>query len=106
MTDRTPTQNRDRAPVEDNPPTVIRCLGGAALSSGMATGLYFLTASIAQTFAEKPLQSDSATVQNIGAAVRTLVVGLSALGTFVFALSAFGLLALAIQIGMQRMQQE
>ena len=60
--------------------------------------MYFLTAAIAQTFATKPIHSDNLAVVNIASAVRTLVVGMSALGTGIFGLVAVGLVALAMQI--------
>ncbi|MBV9387837.1 MAG: DUF3082 domain-containing protein [Chroococcidiopsidaceae cyanobacterium CP_BM_ER_R8_30] len=80
-----------------------RCLSGALIAGGIATALYFLTASIAQTFAAKPVHSTNPAVVNIASAVRTLVVGMSALGTGIFGLVAFGLVALAIQIFVQRL---
>ena len=53
---------------------------------------------IATTFATKPIHSDNQLVVNIGSAVRTLVVGVVALGTGIFGLVAVGLLALAVQL--------
>jgi hypothetical protein len=87
-------------------PSPWRCLGGSIVSGGIASVLYNLTASIAQAFANKPISSDNFTTQRIGAAVRTLVVGLSALGTGIFALAAVGLFALGIQILLQRSKKE
>ncbi|MBV8882411.1 MAG: DUF3082 domain-containing protein [Chroococcidiopsidaceae cyanobacterium CP_BM_RX_35] len=80
-----------------------RCLSGALIAGGLATALYSLTASIAQTFATKPIHSSNPTVVNIASAVRTLVVGMSALGTGIFGLVAVGLVALAMQIFVQRL---
>ena len=70
----------------------------------MAAALYFLTVSIAQTFAAKPIHSNNVTVLNIASAVRTLVVGMSALGTGIFGLVAIGLVAYAIQLLIQQMK--
>jgi hypothetical protein len=64
-----------------------------------------LTTSIAQAFANKPLASDNFTARRIAAAVRTLVVGLSALGTGIFALAAIGLFALGIQLWLRSKQK-
>jgi len=72
------------------------------MAGAIATAMYLLTSSIAQTFASKPLHSTNAIVLRIGVAVRTLVVGASTLATFVFGLAALGLLALAIQTLIQR----
>ncbi len=86
-------------------PTPFNCLGGALISGGLATALYFLTASIVQTFAAKPVHSNNPIVVNITAAVRTLVVGMSALATGIFGLVAIGLVALAIQLLFQKLSQ-
>gem|GEM_PF-694888 len=83
-------------------PGVLKCLMGAVMAGAIATAMYLLTSSIAQTFASKPLHSTNAIVLRIGVAVRTLVVGASTLATFVFGLAALGLLALAIQTLIQR----
>jgi hypothetical protein len=72
----------------------------------MAVACYFLTASIAQTFANKPVISDNMAVVNIASAVRTLVVGLSALATGVFTLASLGLMALAVQILIQQLGKQ
>lgn len=80
------------------PPTPLRCLTGALISGGLATALYSLTAAIAQTFATKPIHSNNVAVVNIASAVRTLVVGMSALATGIFGLVAIGLVALAVQV--------
>jgi len=87
---------------EQTSPTPLRCLTGALISGGLASALYSLTVAIAQTFAAKPIHSDNVAVVNIASAVRTLVVGMSALGTGIFALVAVGLVALAIQLLIQK----
>ncbi|GAC1462928.1 MAG: DUF3082 domain-containing protein [Chamaesiphon sp.] len=101
MNNSTPNQN----PVSrstDTPQTVLRCLTGALIAGGLTIALYFLTSSIAQTFAAKALPSTSTFAINIAVAVRTLVVGMSALGTGVFGLVTIGLVALSGQILVQR----
>lgn len=60
--------------------------------------MYSLMIAIATTFATKPIHSDNPMVVNIGSAVRTLVVGVVALGTGIFGIVAVGLLALAVQL--------
>ena len=101
MNNPTPTESQIKQPTDNTQPTPIRCLSGALISGGLAIALYLLTASIAQTFAAKPIHSDNPIAINIGAAVRTLVVGITALGTGIFALVAVGLVALAIQLSIQ-----
>lgn len=81
----------------------MRCFMGALISGGLTFALYSLTASIAQAFAAKPLSSTNTLTINIAVAVRTLVVGVSALATGVFGLVAVGLVALGIQIIIQRL---
>lgn len=83
-------------------PTPLRCLTGSLISGGLAIALYSLTSAIAQTFAAKPIHSDNPAVINIASAVRTLVVGITALGTGIFGLVALGLIGLAIQILIQQ----
>ena len=97
MTNPTPTPNPDVQPteVQKTPPSPIRCLTGALISGGFAFALYLLTSSISQTFAGKPIAATNPTAINIAIAVRTLVVGLSALATGIFSLVTVGLVALA-----------
>ena len=105
MNNPTPTQNPP-APESDTAQTPLgpwRCLSGALIAGGLAIALYSLTASIAQTFASNPIHSHNPAVVNIAAAVRTLVVGMTALATGIFGLVAFGLVALAIQILFQKL---
>ncbi|CEJ47615.1 DUF3082 domain-containing protein [Umezakia ovalisporum] len=80
------------------PPTPLRCMTGAIFSGALAYAMYSLMISIATTFATKPIHSDNPMVINIGSAVRTLVVGVVALGTGIFGIVGIGLLALAIQL--------
>lgn len=106
MTNQTPTPNQDTKPAETQQtlPSPLRCLSGALISGGFAFALYLLTSSISQTFAGKPIDSTNPTAINIAIAVRTLVVGLSALVTAVFSLVTLGLVALAIQISVQQLK--
>ncbi|HEY9897066.1 MAG TPA: DUF3082 domain-containing protein, partial [Candidatus Sericytochromatia bacterium] len=83
-------------------PSPVRCIGGSIVAGAIAVVLYRLTSSIAIAFASKPLHTDNFTTQRISAAVRTLIIGLSSLGTGIFALAAFGLFALGIQLLLQR----
>lgn len=82
-----------------------QCLLGAAIAGGIALPLYWLTLSIARSFAAKPIASTNPTAINISVAVRTLVTGGFALATGVFALAAVGLLLLTLQLLLQKVQQ-
>lgn len=88
-------------PLNQELPPVWRCFTGALIAGSLATLLYLLTTSIAQTFAQKPIAAKSYLAANIGAAVRTLVVGSCTMATVLFAVSALGLVALGIKTLMQ-----
>lgn len=87
-------------------PGPLRCFGGAIVAGIISFALYTMTTAIIQTFAAKGIHSDNFTTQRIASAVRTLVIGLSALGTGIFGLSAFGLFGLGIQVLIQRSKGE
>lgn len=72
------------------------------MSAAFALGLYELTYAIAQTFANKPMTTTNTIALNIGIAVRTLVVGIVALGMGVFGITALGLLALTLQLALTK----
>lgn len=106
MADSTSTQNSTTPTQSTQTPKTLtsplRCLVGALISASLTTGLYSLTAAIAQSFAAKPIHSHNVIVLNITVAVRTLVVGMCALGTGIFGLVALGLLALGMQVLIQQ----
>ncbi len=81
-----------------NSATPLKCLTGGVISGGSAIALYSLLTAIATNFATKPIHSDNQLTLRISSAVRTLVLGVVTLGTGVFAMVAFGLLALAVQL--------
>jgi hypothetical protein len=83
--------------------TPLRSLIGAVISAGLAFGAYSLMTAIATSFAAKPIHSDNVIVLRISSAVRTLVLGIAALGSGVFAIVAIGLVALAIQLLFQQL---
>ncbi|NEP57671.1 MAG: DUF3082 domain-containing protein [Symploca sp. SIO2G7] len=103
MTNLPPTPNQDSQTGESTQTSLSpwRCLTGAMISGGLAFAAYSLTSSIAETYATKPIASTNLTAINIAIAVRTLVVGMSTLATFVFGIATVGLVALAIQISIQ-----
>ncbi|BAY89304.1 MULTISPECIES: DUF3082 domain-containing protein [unclassified Tolypothrix] len=81
----------------------LRCVTGAIISGGLGYAIYSLMISIATNFASKPIHSDNQLVVRITSAVRTLVVGVFALGAGVFGIVALGLLALAVQMVVQKL---
>jgi hypothetical protein len=75
------------------------------IAGGIAAILYRLTLSIIETFANKPLPSGNYVAVNIAVAVRTLVMGMSAMATGIFAIATLGLVALGIQLLVQQLRQ-
>jgi high-affinity Fe2+/Pb2+ permease len=110
MNETTPSSDTKAVDVVDPPkarptlPGPLRCLLGALVAGVIAYALYNMTASIAHSFATKPVHSSSYIVQRITAAVRTLVVGMSAMGTGIFGLASAGLFGLGIQVLIQRLR--
>lgn len=100
MSNSTLPQNSTNSATQANQISVNpwRCLSGATLALVLAMACYWMTSAIASTFANKPIHSNNVIVQNIASAVRTLVLGISSLGTFIFGITALGLIALAIQL--------
>ncbi|MEO0824914.1 MAG: DUF3082 domain-containing protein [Cyanobacteria bacterium J06635_15] len=90
-------------PADTTKASPLRCFLGSTVAGGLSFLAYRLTSAIALTFANKPITSDNITAQNIGAAVRTLVIGIVALGAGIFGIAALGLFALGIQLTIQRL---
>lgn len=82
--------------------TPLSCFLASIVSGGIATLAYNLMNSIATTYANKPIVADSVIVIKITTAVRTLVVGIAALGAGVFGIVALGLFLLGIQLTIQK----
>lgn len=96
----------------DIPPTpisptakILKCFSGSFMAGTIALLAYRLMVSIATTFAAKPIVSDNPAVMNLASAVRTLVVGMVALGAGVFGMAALGLFLLGWQLLFQRFTQ-
>jgi hypothetical protein len=85
-------------PPETTLPTPLRCLTGSLIAGVMSFALYTMTSNIATTFATKPMGHKTTMAVNIATAVRTLVVGSTALGAAVFGIISVGLIALGIQV--------
>jgi hypothetical protein len=92
-------------PINKNNVSPARCFLGSLISGGLSLGLYHLTYSIAANFASRPVTSSNMLVIKISSAVRTLVMGVSALGTFIFGFVAIGLIALALQLIVQNVRR-
>ncbi|NEP16148.1 MAG: DUF3082 domain-containing protein [Leptolyngbya sp. SIO4C1] len=84
----------------------LRCFTGALLAGSLSIVMYRMTIAIATTFANKPVTSDNSTVIALSSAVRTLVIGMVALGTGVFGIAALGLLLLGIQVLFEQLRGE
>ena len=98
MPDSNPEKPTPEQPVK-KPITLFDCWSGSAVAGGIAYGAYLMTANIIGRFAAKPLPTDMAYLaRSIGVAVRTLVMGISAMATFIFGFVALGLFALGIQL--------
>lgn len=80
------------------PTTPLSCFSGSFMAGTLGLLCYRMMVAIATTFAAKPVTSDNTVVLNISVAVRTLVVGIVALGAGVFGITAVGLFFLGIQI--------
>ncbi|MEB3212231.1 MAG: DUF3082 domain-containing protein [Leptolyngbyaceae bacterium] len=87
-------------------PTPLRCFTGAFIAAPLGYGLYVLTRAIAQTFAEKPVSTANALATKISILVRTLVVGVGALGTGIFAITTLGLVLLGLQLLFKKTDQK
>jgi hypothetical protein len=98
-------KSNSEEPEKKKPLGLWRCLVGASISGSLAYACYSMTSAIAQTYADKPIISNNQLTVNIASAVRTLVVGISSLGTFVFAFATLGLVALFCQLAIQSFKQ-
>ena len=78
--------------------TSLSCFFASLVSGGIAGLVYMLMSAIVSTYADKPVVSDNVIVIKITTAVRTLVIGVAALGTGVFGIVALGLFLLGIQV--------
>jgi hypothetical protein len=99
MTEETPLET-----LEPPLPSPLRCLSGAAIAGVMTLMLYWLTSKIATSFAHTPVTGTSAAAANISVAVRTLVTGMTALGTGVFGIVSLGLIVLAVKVALTKNQ--
>jgi len=101
----TPTKEVSDDPTRQ-PPTPLRCILGAIVAGFIGSLMWKLTNSIAISFASTPIDSPNRIVIRMSTAIRTLVLGMSSLGTGIFVLAAVGLTGLAIQLILTKPQQE
>ncbi len=80
------------------PLSPLRCFLGAIVAGAIAALLYNMTGHIALAFASRVIQSDNMIIVRMSTAVRTLVIGMAAMGTGIFGMAAIGLTGLGIQI--------
>lgn len=92
----------ETTPPETTLPSPLRCLTGSLIAGAMSIAMYTMTSKIATTFATKPMIQKTNMAVNIATAVRTLVVGSTALGAAVFGIISIGLIALAIQVAFSK----
>ena len=85
--------------------TPLRCFFAAAISGAIAFAAYLLFNSVVQTYAAKAVTSNNPVVVNLTAAVRTMIMGIVALGTGVFGVVAIGLFLLGIQVTVQSLRK-
>lgn len=93
-----PTEN----PSTPSKASPLNCLIGSIVAGGLAYAIFNLMNAIAISFASKPITTSNEVVFRITIAVRTLVVGMTALGTGIFGLVAVGLFGLMIQTLIQK----
>ena len=86
--------------------TLRNALLGSVIAGGLSFPLYRLTIAIIARYAEQPLPDTNQTAATIAVAVRTLVMGMGVLATAVFILVAVGLFLLAVQTGIQWLQDQ
>ena len=93
-------------PPETTLPSPFKCLTGALIAGTMSIAMYTLTSKIATTFATKPMVQKTNMAINIAAALRTLVVGSTALGAVTCGIIAIGLIGLAIQVAFSKPESD
>jgi len=78
--------------------TPLRCLFSSIISGAISFCLYLLLNSIVQGFAAKTVTSSNPLVIKLTSAVRTMIMGVTALGMGITGLIAIGIFLLGIQI--------
>lgn len=82
--------------------TPLRCFLGAIVAGMIAWFFYNCAGVIASIFAQTRVESDNFIVLRMSSAIRTLVIGIFALGAGVFGMAAVGLTGLGFQTLFQK----
>jgi hypothetical protein len=101
MADETP-----QSAIQSQKATPLKAIIGSAIAGVIASVLWQLTSAIAVKMALTKLVSDNMIAMRVSVAVRTLVVGMSALATGIFTLAALGLFGLCIQMLLTKEKSE
>ena len=91
-------QNKPVNEINEEKITPIRCFTGSAISGGLGFAAYLLTKSIIVTYTTMPINFNNEFAIRIATTVRTLIMGLTVLATFLFGMIALGLTALGIKL--------
>ncbi|HIK36806.1 MAG: DUF3082 domain-containing protein [Geminocystis sp.] len=78
--------------------TPLRCFIGGSIAGGIGFASFHLTKAVVFTYANTPITFSNPLAVNIAATVRTLVIGITMLATFVFSLVAVGLTLLGFKL--------
>ncbi|PHV62604.1 DUF3082 domain-containing protein [Cyanobacterium aponinum] len=70
---------------------------GSAISGGLAVAAYLLTKSVILTYVNMPIKFNNPLAANIASTVRTLIMGVTTMATFLFLMVAVGLFALGVK---------
>ena len=93
-------------PPEKALPSPLSCLTGSLVAGTMSIATYTMTIKIATTFAAHPMTQKTTMAVNIASALKTLVVGATAMGTGIFGIISIGLIGLAIQVAFGTKQSQ
>lgn len=91
---------------EKKPITPFNCFSGSAISGVLAFAAYKLMISIATIYAQKPVNFTNPMAINIASAVRTLVVGVTALAACMFSIVTLGLFTLGLKLLWEKFTKE
>ncbi|BAQ62313.1 hypothetical protein GM3708_2719 [Geminocystis sp. NIES-3708] len=84
--------------------TPLRCFTGGSISGGLAIASYLLTKSVILTYSTMPIKFNNPMAIRIAATVRTLIMGITTMATFVFLMVTVGLVALGIKLMIEKMK--
>ncbi len=105
MSEKKPNATQPKTESVKKKVTPLSCIFASSFAGAIAVAIYFLMSSIIETYSDKPVVSDNIFVLKITVAVRTLVIGVAALGTGVFGLVAVGLFLLGIQVAIKDIRE-